>query len=90
MNLFYTNDNKDKCHLLVSNNELEVDGIEVESSDCEKLLGIKIDSKLNFQDHLDGVNKKASQKVNALSRITPYLNNAKRRLLMNSFFYITV
>ena len=49
---------------------------------------IKIDTKLNFNDHLDGVTKKATQKVNVLSCITPYTNNAKRRLLVNSFFTV--
>ena len=52
----------------------------------EKLLGIKIDSKPNFMDHLVRVNKKASREVNVLSRITPYMNIAKRRPLMNLFF----
>ena len=81
--------NKDKRHLIVSNNEhvsIKIDDIEVASSDCEKLLRIKIDSKLKFKDQLDEVIKTASQKVNVLSRITPYMNIAKRRLLMNSFF----
>ena len=65
--------NKDNCHLIVSNNKhlsIKIDDIEAESSDCEKLLGIKTDSKRNFKDHLDGVIKKASRKVNVLSRIT--------------------
>ena len=66
--------NQDKYHLIVSNNEdfsIKIDDIEVESSHCEKLLSIKMDSKLNFKDHEDGVIKKASRKVNILSCITP-------------------
>lgn len=41
--------------LLVANNEhvsIEIIDIEVKSSDCEKLIRIKIDIKLNFKDHL--------------------------------------
>ena len=52
--------NKDKRHLIVSNNEhvsIKIDDIEVASSDCEKLLRIKIDSKLKFKDQLDEVIK---------------------------------
>ena len=49
---------------------IKINDIEVESNACEKLLGKKIDSKLNFKDHLDGVIKKASRKVNVLSHIT--------------------
>ena len=81
--------NKDKCHLIVSSNEhvsMKLDNIEIENSNCERLLGIKIDSKLDFKKHLNGIIKKASRKINALSRIAPYMNIAKRRLLMNSFF----
>ena len=38
--------NKDKCHLIVSNNvkvSMKIDSIEVENSHCEKLLGVKVD-----------------------------------------------
>ena len=31
--------------------------------------------------------QKAGQKLNAISRITPYMDFAKRRLLINAFFY---
>ena len=65
---------------------MKLDNIEIENSNCERLLGVKIDSKLNFKEHLDGIIKKASQKINALSCITPYMNTGKQRLLMNSFF----
>ena len=81
--------NKDICHLVISNNEkvsMKRDNIELENTSSEKLLDITIDSKLNFKEHLEGIIKKASRKVNVLSRITPYMNLAKQKLLMNSFF----
>ena len=81
--------NKDKCHLIVGNNvkvSMKIDSIEVENSHCEKLLGVKVDRELKFKEHLEGIIKKASKKVNVLSRIIPYMNIAKRKLLMNSFF----
>ena len=65
---------------------MKIDKIELEKTSSEKLLGIIIDSKLNFKEHLEGIMKKASRKVNVLSRITPYMNLTKRKLLMNSFF----
>ena len=43
--------NKDKCHLIVSSDEhvsMKLEKIEIEDSNCERLLGVKIDSKLNF------------------------------------------
>ena len=81
--------NKGKCHLIVSSNEhvsMKLDDIEIENSKCERLPGVKIDSKLS----LDEIIKKTSRKINALSRIAPYINIAKRRLLMNYFFAVTV
>ena len=36
---------------------------------AKKLLGIKIDSHLNFKEHIQSLRKKASQKINALSKI---------------------
>ena len=47
--------NKVKCYFIIS--KIEHDDIEVESNDCEKLLGIKIDSKLNSKGHLDDSSK---------------------------------
>ena len=44
--------NRDKCHLIISNDEhvsIKLHNIEIENKNCEKLLGIKIDSKLNFK-----------------------------------------
>ena len=80
---------KDKCHLVISNNEkvsMKIDNIELENTSSEKLLGIIIGSKLNFKEHIEGITKKASRKVNVLPRITSYMNLTKRKLLMNSFF----
>ena len=59
---------------------------EIKNTNCEKLLGIKVDSRLNFNEHLDGIIKKASRKINALSRIIPFMNISKKRILINSFF----
>ena len=62
--------NQDKCHLIVSENEnvsMHIGPFEIKNTNCEKLLGIKVDSRLNFNEHLDGMFKKASGKINALS-----------------------
>ena len=81
--------NADKCHLLVSTNEtvkIQVGNYNIANSKCEKLLGINFDHNLNFDKHLSELCKKASRKINALSRITPYMNVSKKRILMNAFF----
>ena len=47
--------NPDKCHLLTSSSDkvsICVDNYNIKSSKCEKLLGTKIDNKLNFNTML--------------------------------------
>ena len=81
--------NKDKCHLLISDGEnitINVDGNKIGKSICEKLLGVIVDYKPKFNEHLDNILQKPGRKVNALSRILPYMNFEKRRILMSSFF----
>ena len=51
------------------------------------MLGIKLDSKLNFNSHIHDICQKAGQKLNAISTITPYMDFVKTRLLVNAFFY---
>ena len=46
----------------------------VENSKCEELLGIRIDSNLNFEVYMEDLCKKASGKVNVLARITSYMD----------------
>ena len=59
---------------------LKIGNINIENSTCKKLLGVKVDNKLNFNEHLDGIIKKASRKVSTLSRIFPFMDLTKRRL----------
>ena len=66
--------NPDKFHLVLSDpNEkltMKVDSLDIPNSLCQKLLGVKIDSKLTFDSHIDGICTKASQKLHALSRVS--------------------
>ena len=53
--------NKDKCHHLISGSEnisINVDGNIIGKSICEKLLGVNVDYKLKFNEHLDNILKK--------------------------------
>ena len=81
--------NTDKCHLLLSKDEcskIHIEDFIIESRTCEKLLGIKIDSKLRFDDHIQDLCNKANRKLRALARATPYMNLQTRKVLMNAFF----
>ena len=68
--------NTDKCHLLLSkdeSSEIHIGDSIIKSSTCEKLLGIKIDSKLRFDGHIQDLCYKANRKL----RATPYMNLQK-------------
>ena len=61
-----------KYHLLIINNTKESFQIKIgnetaSNNKYEKLLGLKVDHELNFNEHVSLLCKKASQKLNALS-----------------------
>ena len=56
------------------------------SSTCsEKFFGIKIDNKLTLEEHLEGLYKKASQKVIAVARISSLMRFEQRKHIVNLF-----
>ena len=80
--------NPDKLHLLLSDKKiLQVDicGEKLSSTCSEKLLGIKIDENLTFEEHFEGLCKKASQNVSALARISSLMRFEQRKRIVNSF-----
>ena len=58
----------------------------LENSDSQKLLGLTIDRKLNFNKHVTNLCDKASKRIQALARIFPYIIQTQKRLLMNAYF----
>ena len=57
----------------------------IESEDSVKLLGVTIDSKLKFSEHVTDLIKKGNQKLHALARISKYLCEDKLKLIMRTF-----
>ena len=81
--------NAEKCHLFVSKNDgvsINEDVYTIDKSDTEKLLGLKLDKKLTFYDHISDICKKAGRRISILVRTTPYMGTAKKHILMNAFF----
>ena len=81
--------NTDKCHLpsnTQDQNFLKIRDFNIKNSLSEKLLGITFDCKLKFSNHVEDICKKATRKLNALSRIVPYMGISIRKILMNAFF----
>ena len=58
------------------------------SSNCEKLLGIKFDSKLKFDKHVEHLCKKANQKINAVARISSSMKFEQRKPNYELLHYI--
>ena len=64
--------NPGKYHLLLPGNEPSKTAVGNEKtpiSKCEKRLGFKTDSHLNFKEHIESVCKSASRKIKALSTL---------------------
>ena len=77
LNYNYVKVNSDKSHLLVSGNvraTAKIDNNYIESEQEQMLLGIMIDSKLTFENHVNNIYKRASQKLNSLARVASYMN----------------
>ena len=83
--------NADKCHLLVLGQRCDdpvtvrIGNADVVNSSEEKLLGVQIDSRLSFDNHVSKLCQKASNKLYALARISPYMDQSKLRALMRAF-----
>ena len=74
--------NTDKRHLLLSRNTKQTSNIEnniIKSEMKQELLGITLDSNLSFEEHVNNICRKASQKLNTLTRISSYMDIQKRR-----------
>ena len=80
--------NADKCHLLVTRDTdvtAKIGEFDVKNSREEKLLCVKIDSKLSFENHVSSLCKKASQKLHALARVVNFMDLAKSKSPMKAF-----
>ena len=65
--------------------DLTCNDITLNDSSHEKILGITIDSKLSFDEHIINIWKTANKKLNALSRINHYTKQNQKEILLASF-----
>ena len=82
--------NEEKCHLSVfcekdAKVSIKAGASVIKESNEKELLGVIIERKLNFKQHLFTVCKKASQKLHALARASMYMPKGKARLVMKAF-----
>ena len=64
---------------------LNVNNIKIRESSSVTLLGLTIDNRLTFKDHINILCRRASLKVHTLRRIKKYLTTVKAKLLYNAF-----
>ena len=80
--------NASKCHFFLSPYKpvtIKTKGSAIESSNSEKLLGVTIDSKLSFDDHITNLCSKTSQKLLALSKVASHMSFNKKKILLKTF-----
>ena len=80
--------NSEKSHILFSGNgnvSANIDDHTIVSETKNELLGMIVDSKLSFVDHINNLCKKPSQKLNALARIAPYMCLEKKKIVMKAY-----
>ena len=69
------------------NENITIDKENIKVVSNVKMLGVHIDSKLNFNLHIDIICKSASNQLNALVRLKRYLGHVERLVLVNSFIH---
>ena len=51
---------------------VDINGFNVQTSDCVKLWGIHIDDKLRFQKHISVIGSRASRQINAMNGVSKF------------------
>ena len=69
----------------ISDVEFHVSGHSLKPVSSVKLLGVQIDERLTFDDHISALCAKASHQINALRRIVKYLTLENRMSIYNAF-----
>ena len=63
--------------------DVEIDGSVVEQVSSHKILGVVIDSQMNYKSHIDELCKKLSKRIGLLKHISPFLKQRQRETYYN-------
>ena len=64
---------------------VDIKGQSVQPSDCVKLLGVHVDDKLRFQNHISVICSPATRQTNAINTISKFLSKDCKVKLYNAF-----
>ena len=67
--------------------KIENDGNKIETANPVDLLGIHINNKFTFDDHIFTLCNKTSMQLNAIGRLKRYLGKKELEVIANSFIY---
>ena len=65
---------------------LQIDNNKIEPENLVILLGITIDNRLSFDDHISKLCNKASVQLNAIFRLKKYKCQKELEVILNNFF----
>ena len=85
----YLKASPDKSQLLLTSKDeasIKIDDTNIKSSSSKKLLGVLINNKITFTNHVSKLCEEASNKLQALARISEYMAKDKLRTIMNTYF----
>ena len=83
--------NPGMCHFMLfgvkENQQFDLiyNDITLKHSSHEKVLGVTIDDKISFDEHIINICKTANKKLNALSRINHYMKQNQKEIFLPSF-----
>ena len=69
------------------NASIPVGDITLKCQDKIKVLGVTLDSQLNFKEHIDNLCNRASRQINALRRISKFLDTSARLKIFKSYIH---
>ena len=87
--------NPDKFQLMLLQNstkqliqgKLKIDSNETESENLVTLIGVTIDNRLSFDDHISKLCNKASIQLNVIFKLKKYMGQKEFEVVLNSFIH---
>ena len=82
--------NLDKLHSTTEACNFQLSETVIPTSHSRKLVGVTFPNTLNFEKHLTTICRKANRKLNALVRVTPYMNLQEKANINECIFQFSV